>query len=102
LVASSSAKILLGIASLAGAMKTSQLHANIVRIPLMLVSATLAFITLFVLWNAHRLRNLPSAGWRKRPLTTRQKSGIGFSLVAAIVTLALVIGEAVIHPIFSR
>ncbi len=102
LVASSTAKIFLGIAGLAGALKTSELHANIIRIPLMFGSAALALITLFVLWNGHRLRNLPSARWRKRPLTGRQRAGIAFSLFAAIVTLALVIGEATIHPILSH
>lgn len=102
LVASSTAKIFLGIAGLAAALKTSELHANIVRLPLMAISATLALITLFVLWNAHRMRNLPSARWRKHALSLRQRTGIAFSLAAAIVTLVLVVAEATIHPIFGQ
>jgi hypothetical protein len=102
LVASSTAKIFLGIAGLAAAVKTSELHADIVRIPMMLVSTILSLITLFVLWNAHRLRNLPSARWRKRPLTTRQKLGIAFSLGASVLTLVLVVAEITIHPLFSH
>lgn len=102
LVASSTAKIFLGIAGLAAALKTSELHANIVRLPLMAVSTILALITLYVLWNAHRMRNLPSARWRKRALTARQKAGIAFSFAAAVITLALVVAEVTIHPIFGK
>jgi hypothetical protein len=102
LVASSTAKIFLGIAALAAALKTSELHANIVRLPLMAISTILALITLVVLWNAHRLRNLPSARWRKRALTARQKAGFAFSFAASVLTLVLVIAEATIHPFFSH
>ncbi len=102
LVASSTAKIFLGIAGLAGALKTSELHANIIRLPLMATSSILALLTLFVLWNAHRMRNLPSARWRKRDLTARQKAGIVFSFGAAVLTLVLVIAEIAIHPIWGR
>lgn len=102
LVASSTAKIFLGIAGLAAAVKTSELHAEVVRIPMMLISTILSLITLFVLWNAHRLRNLPSARWRKRHMTTRQKLGIAFSLTASILTLVLVVAEITIHPLFAH
>jgi uncharacterized membrane protein len=102
LVASSTAKIFLGIAGLAAALKSSEFHREAIRLPLMAVSSILALITLFVLWNAHRLRNLPSARWRKRTLTARQKLGIAFSLSAAVITLLLVVAEITIHPIFGR
>ncbi len=102
LVASSTAKIFLGIAGLAAAVKTSELHANVIRLPLMAISTILALITLFVLWNAHRMRNLPSARWRTHALTARQKAGIAFSFAAAVITLVLVVAEATIHPIFGR
>src|SRR5512146_448807 len=102
LVASSGAKVLLGIAGLAAALKTSEFHREPVRIPLMALSAGLAFITLFVLWNGHRMRNLPSARWRKRGLTLRQKTGIGFSLATSILTLVLVVAELIIHPFFEH
>jgi hypothetical protein len=102
LVASSTAKILFGVAGLAGALKASEFHTEIVRLPLMAISTTLALVTLFVLWNAHRMRNLPSARWRKRALTARQKAGIAFSLAAAVLTLGLVIAEITIHPLFGH
>lgn len=102
LVASSTAKIFLGVAGLAGALKTSEFHREIIRLPLMAISTILALITLFVLWNAHRMRNIPSARWRKRTLTTRERFGIGFSLFASVFTLVLVVAEISIHPIFGR
>jgi hypothetical protein len=99
LVASSSMKILLSVAGLAAAMKASRFHSDPVRIPVMVVSAILACISLYVLWNGRRLRNLPSARWRKRPLSRRQKLAIAFTLASSLATLALVIAESVIHPV---
>ena len=46
LVASASAKLFLGLGAVAGAVKASRLHADIVRIPVLLVSAAAALIML--------------------------------------------------------
>jgi hypothetical protein len=102
LVASSSLKILVGVAGLAAAMKSSQLHSEPVRLSLMVISTVLAVVTVFVLWNGYRLRNLPSARWRKRTLSLGTKLAILFSLATALVTVALIIGEVAIHPIFGH
>ncbi len=99
LVASSSLKILLGVAALAGAIRASVWHAPYVRIPLMFVSTALALFTLYLLWNAYRLRNLHSAQWRKRSLTLKEKASIAFSLLVALLTLILVVGELFEHPL---
>jgi fumarate reductase subunit C len=100
LVASASAKLLLGLAAVAGAVKASRLHADIVRIPVLLVSAAAALITLLVLWNAWRARNRSAARWRKRPMKLREKFSFAVTLFASVLTLALVVGEAIEHPIF--
>ena len=99
LVATSSVKLFLGVASVAAAMQTSRFHADIIRVPVMLVSAVLAGISLFTVWNGWRLRNLPSARWRKRPLSTPRKLGIAFTIVTSVAALVLVIAEGVVHPI---
>jgi len=101
LVASSSLKVLVSVAAFAGIMQTSKFHAPIVRLPLMFLSAVLALVTLYVLWNGHRLRNLKTAQWRKRKLSTKEKVSIGFSLIVSLITLLLVISEAILHPIFE-
>ena len=100
LVASASAKLFVGLGAVAGAVKASRLHADIVRIPVLLVSAAAALITLLVLWNAWRARNRSAARWRKKPLTLREKFSLAFTLLASVLTLALVIGETIEHSIF--
>jgi hypothetical protein len=100
LVASASAKLFLGLGAVAGAVKASRLHADIVRIPVLLVSAAAALITLLVLWNAWRARNQSASRWRKRPMTRREKFSFAVALLASVMTLALVLGEAIEHPIF--
>ena len=100
LVASASAKLFVGLGAVAGAMKASRLHADIVRIPVLLVSAAAALITLLVLWNSWRARNRSAARWRKKPMTLREKFSLAITLLASVLTLALVIGEAIEHPIF--
>jgi hypothetical protein len=100
LVASASAKLFVGLGAVAGAVKASRLHSDIVRIPVLLVSAAAALITLLVLWNAWRARNRSAARWRKRPMTLREKFSFAVTLLASVMTLALVVGEAIEHPIF--
>jgi hypothetical protein len=99
LVASASAKLFIGLGAVAGAVKASRLHSDIVRIPVLLVSAAAALITLLVLWNSWRARNRSAARWRTKPMTLREKFSLAISLLASVLTLALVIGEAIEHPI---
>lgn len=99
LVASASAKLLVGLGAVAAAVKASRLHADFVRIPVLLVSAAAAVLILLVLWNGWRARNQSAARWRKRPLTMREKLSFAITLLASVLTLALVIGEAIEHPI---
>jgi hypothetical protein len=100
LVASASAKLLVGVGAIAGAVKASRLHADLIRIPVLLVSAGAAIIMLVVLWNGWRARTRSAAGWRKRPMTAREKFSFAFTLLASVMTLALVVGEAIEHPFF--
>jgi hypothetical protein len=99
LVASSSLKVLLGVVGIAAAVKTSSFHSDKFRVPLLLVSAALASLTLYVLWNGWRLRRRPAASWRIRPLSRAQKLGIWFSLLASVLSWLLIIVEIIEHPI---
>jgi hypothetical protein len=100
LVASASAKLFVGIGAVAAAVKASRLHADIVRIPVLLVSAACATIMLVVLWNSWRARNRSAARWRRKPLTVRERVSFAITLLASVLTLALVVGEVIEHPIF--
>jgi hypothetical protein len=100
LVASGSVKLFVGLGAVAGVVKASRLHADIIRIPVLLVSAAAAVIMLVVLWNSWRARNRSAARWRKKPMTLREKFSAAITLLASVLTLALVVGEAIEHPIF--
>jgi hypothetical protein len=100
LVASASAKLFVGLGAVAGAVKASRLHADVIRIPVLLVSAASAVIMLVVLWNAWRARSRSAARWRKRPMAVREKFSFAITLFASLLTLALVAGEAIEHPLF--
>ena len=100
LVASASAKVFVGLGAVAGAVKASRLHSDVIRIPVLLVSAASAVIMLVVLWNAWRSRNRSAARWRKKPMANREKFSFAITLLASVLTLALVAGEAMEHPFF--
>jgi hypothetical protein len=99
LMATNAGKALLGIATTTVAARSSFIHSDPVRIPLMIVSAFGAMAVLYVLWNGWRLRNSSSARWRRQPLSKRERWSIGFSLTCSVITLALVVGEYFAHPI---
>ena len=99
LMVSNAGKALLGISTTAVAAKSSFIHSDPVRIPLMIVSALGATLVLYVLWNGWRLRNSSAASWRRQPLTRRERWSIGFALTCSLLTWALVIGEYFAHPI---
>ncbi len=96
-MAANSVKVALGIGSVAAAGSSSFLHSDPVRIPLMIMAAIGATITLYVLWKGWRLRNLPSAHWRKRPLSNAERWRIGVALAFSILSWLLVIGEILAH-----
>ena len=99
LMLGNSLKVLLGIGGVTAAARSTFLHSDPVRIPLMICAAVCATITLYVIWNGWRLRNRPEAQWRVRPLTRRERWNIGIALGTSILSLSLVIGEFYAHGI---
>ena len=97
-VAINGIKALLGITSVAAAATPGFFHSDPVRITFRWVAVVLAVVTLFVLWNGWYLRTRKSSAWRRRPLTKKEKFHIGFALVSSVVTLLLVVGEIITHP----
>jgi len=94
--------ILIGVAAFMSAEIASPFHADRIRVPLLGLASTGAVVNLFILWNAHRLRSAPAAGWRKRPLSASQRRRIVFLVTLSVVTILLVVGEFWIHPIGER
>lgn len=97
LVAMNAIKAALGISSAAAGGGSSLIHSDPVRLALRYVSVALATLTLYVLWNAWRLRSRSASQWRKVPLTAREKWTIGLGLASALASWFLIIAEVFAH-----
>lgn len=73
-------------------------HQDAIRIPMLIVAAVGAVVNLAVLAWIRHLRNRPSARWRRRELTAKEKRSERIQVVLAIVTLVLVGLETWTHP----
>lgn len=98
-------RVAMGLSSLLAAGASGPAHGwhqEWIRVPLLTLGTVGALLSLLLLWNEEKLRRNPSAAWRMKPLTPKQKRVRWFQLIAAIVTLLLVIAEVVTHPWFHR
>jgi hypothetical protein len=77
-------------------------HQDAIRIPMLAVATVGAVVNLAVLWWIRHLRARPSAQWRKRELTVKEKRSERLQIVLAIVTLILVGLETWTHTIVHR
>lgn len=77
-------------------------HANRFRIPMLAIAGLGAVVNLVLLWNAERMRRNPAARWRMRPLTRKERWEKGIQLAASILTLLLIAGELLAHPLFHH
>ncbi len=97
LIAMNTIKVALGFTSVAAAGKSSLVHSDPVRLVLRYVSAVLATATLYVIWNAWRLRRRRESQWRRVPLSRREKWMIAFGLLSAAASWFLIIAEVYAH-----
>lgn len=98
-------RVAMGLSSLLAAGASGPAHGwhqEWIRVPLLTLGTVGALLSLLLLWNEEKLRRNPSAAWRMKPLTPKQKRVRWFQLISAIVTLLLVIAEVVTHPWFHR
>jgi hypothetical protein len=98
-VAAGPIRAALGIASAAASSGTSFIHSDPVRFTLRYVGAILALVTLFVTWVGWRVRKRPSARWRMRPLSVREKRTTWIGLVSSAISIGLILAEIWAHPI---
>jgi hypothetical protein len=95
----------LGFSSLvaaAAAGPATGFHANRIRIPMLAVAGIGAVVNLLLFWNAQRLRRNPSARWRMRPLTRKQRLYNSIQVGTSVVTLLLVVAELLAHPLLHH
>jgi hypothetical protein len=77
-------------------------HANRFRIPMLAIAGLGAVVNLVLLWNAERMRRNPSARWRMRPLTRKERWEKWIQLGASVLTLLVIAGELLAHPLFHH
>jgi hypothetical protein len=77
-------------------------HQDAIRIPMLILAAAGAVINLAVLAWIWRLRSRPSAQWRRRELSPKQKRSERLQVVLAVITLILVGLEVWTHPMIHR
>jgi len=95
----------LGFSSLvaaAAAGPATGFHANRFRIPMQAIAGLGAVVNLVLLWNAERMRKSPSARWRMRPLTRKERWEKWIQIGASVLTLLLIAGELLAHPLFHH
>ena len=77
-------------------------HQDAIRIPMLIVAAVGAVVNLAVLAWIWHLRARPSARWRKRDISKKERRSERLLVVLAVVTLALVGLETWTHPMVHR
>lgn len=91
----------LGLGSLAAALGltrlTGRFHSDAIRIPMMVLALAGSLINLYVLWRVRVLRARPASQWRVRPVTSKQRWAELFQLSLSIITILLVLAEAIAH-----
>jgi len=77
-------------------------HQDAIRIPMLILATVGAIVNLAVLAWIWHLRARPSAQWRKRELSPKEKRSEKLQVAMAILTLILVGLETWTHPIMHR
>ena len=102
----SSVRVAIGLSALAAASgiyaPAHGFHQDAIRIPMLVLAAAGALVNLAVLGWIRHLRSRPSAQWRRRELSPRQKRSERLQLVLAVVTLLLVGLEVWTHHMVHR
>jgi len=106
-IAISGVRVAIGLSALAEATigihaPASGFHRDTIRIPMMIAATLGSLINLYVIWRIRTLRARPSAQWRAKAVTPKQRRSEMFQIVLAIFTLILVAAEAITHPMVHR
>ena len=77
-------------------------HQDAIRIPMLFIATAGAVLNLAVIAWIRHLRNRPSAQWRRRELTAKEKRSERLQIIFAIITLILVGVETWTHSMIHR
>ena len=99
-MAISGLRLLIGVTSLTAASLPGfifTIHADRIRIPMLIVAVVGSLANLYVLWRIRSLRTRPASQWRVQPVTAKQRRSERLQLVLSVLTLVLVVVESAIH-----
>jgi NADH:ubiquinone oxidoreductase subunit 5 (subunit L)/multisubunit Na+/H+ antiporter MnhA subunit len=77
-------------------------HQDAIRIPMLILATIGALLNLAVLAWIRHLRNRPSAQWRRREPSPKEKRSERLQVILAVVTLVMVGLEIWTHPMVHR
>lgn len=77
-------------------------HQDAIRIPMLIFATVGALINLVVIWWIRHLRHRPSAQWRRREPSARERRSVRLQVALAIITLILVGLETWTHTLVHR
>jgi len=102
----SSIRVVIGLSALAAAggvyAPARGFHQDAIRIPMLVIAAAGAILNLAVLAWIRHLRNRPSAQWRRRERSAKEKRSERLQIVLAVITLVLVGLETWTHSMVHR
>lgn len=74
-----------------------ELHADAIRIPMMVIALGGALLNLLALWQVRRLRIRSASAWRQQPLTPAKRRSEAIQLAFSVLTLVLLFAEEIAH-----
>lgn len=80
----------------------ARLHADWIRVPMIVIAVIAAVLNIVLLVRVRRLRNRPAAQWRRKPLSRNQKRSEMLQWVFSIAALVLVAIEEYLHMGFHH
>ncbi len=104
-VAISGLRLLLGLtwlASALGARVPWRLHADWIRIPMVLLALAGSLINLYAIWRIRRLRHRPASQWRMQPVSSTKLRSENLQIFLAVATLTLLFVEEVLHIVLHH
>jgi hypothetical protein len=74
-----------------------RLHADAIRVPMMVIALAGSLLNLLALWQVRRLRNRSAAAWRQQLLTPSKRRSETLQLALSVLTLVLLFAEEIAH-----
>ena len=99
-VALSGLRLVIGLSALAsaiGARVPWSLHADRIRIPMVLLALAGSLMNLYAIGRIRRLRQRPAAQWRMQPTPASKLRSENLQIVVALATLTLLFVEELLH-----